>query len=159
MIVPTDTVYGLACNAFDPVAVARIYELKGRDYRKPLPILLPSAAELPLVAAEILPEAERLIRAFWPGALTLVVKTAPHALNAARGKNTVAVRVPAHGMLRALLDAFGLPIVATSVNRSGGKAVTTGTAAQRLFRGRVDVVVNERLALVRSGNGIDRSRR
>src|SRR5262245_13136329 len=69
---PTDTVYGLACNAFSLNGVKRIYELKGRTYNKPLPVLLSDRNQLTLVAKEIPPEANVLMDRFWPGALTLV---------------------------------------------------------------------------------------
>ena len=142
IVIPTDTVYGIACNAFDPVAIARVYALKGREYRKALPILLPSEETLPLITTEVLPEARRLIRSLWPGPLTVVVKTAPTVMNATRGKETVAVRVPDHGMVLTLLREFGLPLAATSANLSGNAAITNGRAAVDLFRGRVEIIVD-----------------
>src|SRR5262245_2759193 len=129
VIVPTDTVYGIACGAFNPDAVRKVYELKGRDYNKALPILIPDASQLSLVAAEVPTEAFRLIGAFWPGALTLVFKTAPLAAAAAHGRATIAIRVPDHGVVRTLLDNAGVPIAATSANESGRPSITDGAEA------------------------------
>jgi L-threonylcarbamoyladenylate synthase len=142
VVVPTDTVYGIACAAFNPDAVRRVYELKGRRYSKPLPVLISSASQLSLVAADIPDEAFRLIDAFWPGALTLVFKTAPLATLAAHGRATIAIRVPDHGVVRLLLDGAGVPIAATSANRSGEPSLTRGADAVKHFRGKVDVIVD-----------------
>lgn len=142
IIFPTDTVYGLACNAFHPAAIARIYKLKGRSYSKPLPILLNDASQLPFVATEVLEEARKLIEIHWPGALTLVFKTAPLALHAARGKSTIAVRVPDHPFARQILSAAQLPLATTSVNISGRKAVVSGEEAKKVFQGKVDVIID-----------------
>lgn len=142
VVIPTDTVYGVACGAFNAHAVARIYELKGRSYDKPLPILIPSADQVSLVAADIPTEAFRLMGEFWPGALTLVFKTAPLASVAAHGRPTIAIRVPDHGIVRTLLDNAGVPIAATSANRSGEPAIATGAEAIDLFKGQVDVIID-----------------
>lgn len=139
---PTDTVYGLGCNAFHVDGVRKIYALKGRTYSKPLPILLDSMHHLSFVAKDIPPETHRLIKACWPGPLTLVLKTAPMALHAVRGKGTVAVRIPKHGVARQILDKLGLPLAATSANRSGQKSLTKGTEVKEAFWGRVDVIVD-----------------
>lgn len=142
LVFPTDTVYGIGCNAFHPEAIQKIYDLKGRHYSKPLPILLSDAKQMPLVTKEVPSEAERLMKAFWPGALTLVCKTGPLALNAARGKHTIAVRVPAHGVTSQLLAGLGLPLAATSANISGKKAIVSGTQARKLFESKVDVIID-----------------
>lgn len=142
VIFPTDTVYGIGCNAFHHEAVQRVYRLKGRDYKKPLPILLESSDQLGLVAAEVLPEASALIEAFWPGPLTLVVKTGPLAMHAARGRHSIAVRVPDHGVVRDLLAGTNVPLAATSANRSGKKSMKTGASVLKEFSGKVDVIID-----------------
>lgn len=142
IIIPTDTVYGIACNAFDPHAIRKIYQLKGRHYTKPLPILLDSADQLPLVAREIPQEVYKMVEAFWPGPLTLVFKTAPIALNASKGKDTIAVRVPDHGVVRQLLHVARIPLAATSANLSGEVSIKEGKDAIQQFEGRVDVIVD-----------------
>lgn len=142
IVFPTDTVYGLGCNAFHLGAIKKIYALKGRSYTKALPILLGDASQLPLIAAEILPQVLSLTDEYWPGALTLVFKTAPLALVATRGRSTVAVRVPDHVLAQQILTSVHVPLATTSVNTSGEPSVTKGSDAVKLFSGRVDVIVD-----------------
>lgn len=139
---PTDTVYGMGCNAFNPEAIAEIYRLKGRNYNKPLPILLADSAQLPLVASNIPAELYQLLEIYWPGPLTVVLKTAPLALGAARGKATIAVRVPAHGVALSILKAVGVPMATTSVNKSGKPAVTSGADVVKLFEEKIPLIVD-----------------
>lgn len=114
---PTETVYGLAALASDPVAVARTFAAKRRPSDNPLIVHLASAADLPLVARSIPPAAQALADAFWPGPLTLVLPRQPHVLDAVTaGLDTVAVRVPDHNVALALLRAVGAPLSAPSAN-------------------------------------------
>ncbi len=142
VIFPTDTVYGVGCNAFNPHAIERIYKLKGRSYTKPLPILLASADQLRFVAKEVHREATVLIETYWPGPLTLVFKTSPLALHAARGKDTIAVRVPKSDVASMLLAAVQVPLATTSANPSGKPAFHKGTDVHKHFFGKVDVIVD-----------------
>lgn len=148
VVIPTDTVYGLACNAFNPVGIEKIYSLKGRSYTKPLPIFLGDASQLPLVARDVLPETELLIQAYWPGPLTLVFKTGPMALGAARGKASIAVRIPDHKLVRNLLKAVHVPLAVTSANKSGKHPCVNGDEARELFENLVDVVVDGGVCVV-----------
>lgn len=127
MILPTETVYGLAGDAADPLVVAAIFEAKGRPRFNPL---ISHVADL--AAAEAIAifddRARKLAAAFWPGPLTLVLPVAPDGAVcdlARAGLGTVAVRVPAHPLARALLAKFGGPVVAPSANRSGRPSPTT----------------------------------
>lgn len=126
VIVPTETVYGLAADARDPAAVARIFEAKGRPRFNPL-----IAHVADLVAAEAVatfdPLSLNLAEAFWPGPLTLVVpaRTGGVCDLARAGLETVAVRVPGHPLLLELLQRFGGPVAAPSANRSGRPSPTT----------------------------------
>lgn len=140
--IPTDTVYGIGCNAFQPEAIEEIYRLKGRSYTKPLPLLLGDSSQLPLVARDIVPEARRLIDHFWPGPLTLVLKTAPLALAATRGKSTVGVRVPDNTVVRRLSNKLGVPLAVTSANRSGGAAARTFHEVRTEFFGEIPILVD-----------------
>ncbi len=124
MILPTDTLYALACRAGDAAAAKRLRAAKGRDDGKPLPIV---AADLEQVAgvAELTPEAERLAGSFWPGPLSLVLRARPGLPDAiTSATHSVAVRVPAQEFLRRLCAAAG-PLVSTSANRSGDTAPRT----------------------------------
>jgi L-threonylcarbamoyladenylate synthase len=127
VILPTETVYGLAADAADPRAVAAIFEAKGRPRFNPLIAHVVDGA-----AAERLAVMDRralvLIEAFWPGPLTLVapIREAAAVCDLARaGLDTVAIRAPAHPLAQAVLAAFGGPVVAPSANRSGRPSPTT----------------------------------
>jgi L-threonylcarbamoyladenylate synthase len=124
---PTETVYGLAADATDPAAVARIYAAKGRPQFNPLISHVPD-----LAAAEthgiFNAAALALAQAFWPGPLTLVVPrrpTSPVAELACAGLATIALRAPAHPVAQAVLRAFGNPLAAPSANLSGRLSPTT----------------------------------
>jgi len=127
VILPTETVYGLAANAGDARAVAAVYAAKGRPAFNPLIAHVTDVGMARRIAV-FDARAERLAATFWPGPLTLVlpVADATAVCDLARaGLDTVAVRAPAHPMARALLEAFGGPLVAPSANRSGRPSPTT----------------------------------
>jgi L-threonylcarbamoyladenylate synthase len=131
VIMPTETVYGLAARASDPIAVARLFEAKGRPRFNPLIVHVEGAARARQIAV-LDDRAETLIAAFWPGPLTLVAPYRPglDVCDLARaGLDTVALRAPAHPVARALLEAVGEPLVAPSANRSGRPSPTTFAAA------------------------------
>jgi len=127
VILPTETVYGLAGDARDPAAVAAIFAAKGRPQFNPL-ISHVASLELAEGLARFDDRGRALARAFWPGPLTLVLPVAdPDAVCdlARAGLDSVAIRVPAHPVALALLEAFGGPLVAPSANRSGRPSPTT----------------------------------
>ena len=141
---PTETVYGLGADATDGRAVARLYEAKGRPAFNPLIAHVPD-----LNAARALArfdaDAARLAAAFWPGPLTLVLPKAagcPVAELATAGLDTIAVRVPDHNVARAILDAFGKPVVAPSANRSGHVSPTTAAHVLADLGGRIELIVD-----------------
>ncbi|MBI2918305.1 MAG: threonylcarbamoyl-AMP synthase [Chloroflexi bacterium] len=139
---PTDTVYGLGANAFDPRAVARVFEAKDRPPIEALPVLIPDILFLPWVARDIPEVAWRLAQAFWPGALTLVLpRTAEVPDIVSAGKNTVAVRVPDHPVPRALARLLEAPITGTSANISGQPSPLMASQVRSMFGNRVDLVV------------------
>jgi L-threonylcarbamoyladenylate synthase len=127
VILPTETVYGLAADAANPVAVARLYEAKGRPRFNPL---IAHVADLAMAAriATLDARALALAEAFWPGPLTIVAPIANAALVcdlARAGLDTVAVRAPAHPAAQAVIAALSRPLVAPSANRSGRPSPTT----------------------------------
>jgi L-threonylcarbamoyladenylate synthase len=125
VILPTETVYGLAADAANPRAVAAVYEAKGRPSFNPL---IAHVADLDTARriARFDARAEALAAAFWPGPLTLVLPHIDGVSDLARaGLDTVAVRMPGHPVARALLAVFGGPVVAPSANRSGRPSPTT----------------------------------
>jgi len=124
---PTETVYGLAANALDPSAVARIFVIKGRPTHHPLIVHLASAAHA-TGWAELGPDGAALAEAFWPGPLTLVLPRGPLALDAVTGGlETVALRVPAHPVALEVLHRFGGGLAAPSANRFGHVSPTSAT--------------------------------
>jgi len=140
---PTETVYGLGADGLNPIALGRIYTVKGRPPDNPLILHIASPDQLSLVAADIPTIAHRLAQAFWPGPLTLVLpKTScvPHLATA--GLTTVAIRMPAHPVALALINAAKTPLAAPSANRSGLPSPTT---AQHVFNdlcGRIPLILD-----------------
>lgn len=125
---PTETVYGLGANALDPDAVAAIFAAKGRPTDHPLICHVASADALAPLVAEVTPAARALAGAFWPGPLTLVMprsRAVPDAVTG--GRDTVAVRVPAHPVALSLLRAFDGPVAAPSANRFGRPSPTSAS--------------------------------
>lgn len=124
--IPTETVYGLAADATNPAAVARVFALKGRPADHPLIVHCASAEQAWACAASVSEGARRLAEEFWPGPLTLVLPRAPWVADEVTGgQTTVALRVPAHPLARAVIAALGRPVVAPSANRFGRVSPTT----------------------------------
>ena len=141
---PTETVYGLGADAGNGETVARLYAAKGRPSFNPL-IAHVANVDAARRVGVFTPAAEKLAAAFWPGPLTLVLAKQPDcgvADLALAGLDTVAVRVPAHPVAHALLEAFHGPIVAPSANRSGHVSPTSATHVLADLRGRVDLVID-----------------
>lgn len=141
--IPTETVYGLAANALDSAAVLRIFEAKGRPAWDPLIVHLADFEMAPRVAAELPALAQKLARRFWPGPLTLLLPKSAQLPNAVTaGRATVAVRMPAHPVARALIAAADLPLAAPSANRFGRISPTTADHVLSELDGRIDAVLD-----------------
>ena len=141
--IPTETVYGLAANALDGAAVARIFEAKGRPQDNPLIVHIAAWEELAPLAQEVPPLAKTLADAFWPGPLTMIVSRSalvPDAVSA--GLSTVAVRMPSHPLARAVIRETGLPLAAPSANRSGSPSPTTAAHVLRDLDRRIPAVLD-----------------
>ncbi len=140
---PTETVYGLAADATEPDAIARIYEAKGRPRFNPLIAHMSDLAMAQRFAA-FDPLSRRLAEAFWPGPLTLVLPLAPgspiHPLCTA-GLDTVGIRVP-QGFAGALIAAFGRPLAAPSANRSGRISPTSAAHVAADLGDRIDLILD-----------------
>jgi L-threonylcarbamoyladenylate synthase len=141
---PTETVYGLAADATNAEAVARIYEAKGRPSFNPLIVHVSdiAAAEEIGVFSE---EARKLAERHWPGPLTLVVPVKPDAPVASlvtAGLSTIALRVPAHAAMQALLRATGKPLAAPSANASGSISPTRAEHVMKSLGGRIPLIVD-----------------
>ena len=141
---PTETVYGLAADATNGAAVARLYAAKGRPAFNPLIVHVadPAAARH---LGKFDAAASTLAAAFWPGPLTLVLPKTDHcpvAELATAGLDTIAVRVPAHPVAHALIEAAGRPLVAPSANRSGHVSPTTSAHVAADLGGRIDLILD-----------------
>jgi len=154
VIFPTETVYGIGTSVFSRSGIRRIYELKGRQGRKPLAILVHSlSAARPLVEV-IPPEAERLAKRFWPGPLTLVLSASPLGCLVTGGLPTIGIRIPDHPVALAILKKVGIPLATTSVNRSGQKPAVSGSTAAKLFGSHVDYLIDGGTCRVRTASSV-----
>ena len=140
---PTDTLYGLAADPFSARAVARVLDIKGRPGDRGLPLVAADLAQVEACLSPLSSMARRLAEHFWPGPLTLVIP-APPTLAAAvtAGTGTVAVRVPAHAVSRALCAAAHRPLVATSANLTGRPPSANADEVAQALEGRLSVILD-----------------
>jgi L-threonylcarbamoyladenylate synthase len=141
---PTETVYGLGADATNADAIARLYQAKGRPAFNPLISHVADLAAAEKIGRFDAP-ALALAKAFWPGPLTLVLpKTRDCAVAelATAGLDTIAIRIPSHGVARTILAAFGKPVVAPSANISGHVSPTTAQHVESDLAGRIDLIVD-----------------
>ena len=140
---PTETVYGLGADAFSPLAVARIFEVKKRPYFDPLIVHVANPTDLEKLVAEIPNEAKKLIDRFWPGPLTVVLlkrEEVPDIVTA--GLPTIALRMPKHPMALSLIERAGCPIAAPSANPFGYLSPTSFEAVREQLDDQIDFVLD-----------------
>ncbi|MBW4033623.1 MAG: threonylcarbamoyl-AMP synthase [Acidobacteria bacterium] len=142
VVIPTDTVYGVAADAFSPTAVGRLLDAKGRGRTAPPPVLVPGLQTLDALA-ESIPDAVRaLVAEFWPGGLTIILRARPTLdwdLGETRG--TVALRMPSDTIALELLSETG-PLAVSSANKTGLPAATTATEAEEMLGDSVAVYLD-----------------
>ena len=140
---PTETVYGLGGDGFNPQAAKKIYEAKGRPSDNPLILHISKREELDAIAARIPETAEKLMDAFWPGPMTLIFeKTKAVPYETTGGLDTVAVRMPSHEGARQLIESAGVPVAAPSANTSGRPSPTTAEHVKEDLWGRIDMIID-----------------
>ena len=141
-MLPTDTVYGIGADAFDPDAVKALLEAKGRGREMPPPVLISAATTLDALATDVPGYARALVDAFWPGPLTLVC-TQQSSLQWDLGdtRGTVAVRMPDHEVALELLERTG-PLAVSSANLTGRPAATDAEQAEEMLGDGVAVIVD-----------------
>ncbi|AOC92784.1 L-threonylcarbamoyladenylate synthase [Bacillus sp. L381] len=141
---PTETVYGLGANAENTEAVTKIYEAKGRPSDNPLIVHISDIGQLDRFISHIPETAKKLMKLFWPGALTLVLPCKPGVLSprVTAGLETVAVRMPDHPVALALISSAGLPIAAPSANLSGKPSPTKAEHVAHDLNGRIAGIVD-----------------
>ncbi len=141
--IPTETVYGLAANAFKATCVDKIFELKQRPANNPLIVHIPSLEFLSQVACEIPEIAKRLATAFWPGPLTLVLKkqvVIPDRVTA--GRDTVGIRIPKHPLALKLLQQLDFPLAAPSANPFSAISPTTAVHVHNAFQDKLKFILD-----------------
>ena len=140
---PTDTVYGLGADPKNTGAVRKLFSIKGRQADQPILLLIKDASEVRDWASEVNPEAERLMKKFWPGPLTLVFKAKPNVMaELTGGTGTIGLRVPGNALTRQLLAALGTALTGTSANVSGRPNPCTAQEASEVIGGMVDLVLD-----------------
>jgi L-threonylcarbamoyladenylate synthase len=140
---PTETVYGLAADARNPVAVARIFALKGRPTNHPLIVHIADAEQMRAWASQIPEPAWQLARQFWPGPMTLILAKLPSVLDAVTGgQNSVGLRVPNHPLALALLQQFEDGLAAPSANRFGHISPTRAAHVRAEFGADLPIILD-----------------
>jgi len=143
VVLPTDTVYGVAADAFQGAAVRRLLRAKGRGRDMPPPVLIAKADALESLAAGVPAYAREMVEALWPGPLTLICTQQPSlSWDIGDNRGTVAVRVPAHPVALALLERTG-PLAVSSANRTGMPAAQTVIEAEEMLGDRVRIFLDD----------------
>jgi L-threonylcarbamoyladenylate synthase len=140
---PTDTVYGVGVDAFNPKAIEKIYIAKKRPRDKPLPVLVASFKDVLTISENLPPIFEKLVKTFWPGALTIIVRAnsvLPVEITA--GKNSVGVRMPDNPIALKLIEAFGKPLATTSANLSGEREAVTAEEVQANLGDKIELILD-----------------
>ena len=140
---PTETVYGLAANAFDKTAVAKIFKAKGRPADNPLIVHISHIDMLDGLVSEVPELAFKCAEKFWPGPLTMIMPKSeriPHITSG--GLETVGIRMPSHKTARAIIDTCGLPLAAPSANLSGSPSPTTAMHVFNDMNGKIPLIID-----------------
>ena len=141
---PTETVYGLAADAMNPKAVKKIFKAKGRPQDNPLIVHIADKAQLEqLTAFEIPVKAEKLMKKFWPGPLTIIFSKSPDVpAETSAGLQTIAVRMPAHPLMLAVIERSNLVLAAPSANTSGFPSPTRAEHVYDDLKGKIPLILD-----------------
>jgi L-threonylcarbamoyladenylate synthase len=143
VVFPTDTVYGIGADAFDPAAVRRLLRAKGRGRDMPPPVLVSATGTLDALATDVSAQTRQLVDTFWPGPLTVVCRQqASLQWDLGDTRGTVAVRMPDHEVARSLLDRTG-PLAVSSANLTGRAAARTALEAETMLGDSVQVYLDD----------------
>lgn len=155
IVFPTETLYGLGADTLNDAAVEKVFRLKGRDPRNPIPVLVADQEMLDTLVAKVPMTAQKLMDRYWPGPLTLVLpgrKNIPKPLCNPTGG--VAVRISSQPNATLLVNGLGRPLTATSANPSGKEPARTLQVAKNYFADRVDVFVDGGTLTSKSGSTV-----
>ena len=154
--IPTNALYALVCDPLNLRAVGRIYDAKGRETNRALPMLVTDVVMAEDLAKEITPRFNILARRFWPGPLTMIVEASSRVpLKVTGGTGRLAIRQPEGPIPNMLMEKLGQPLIATSANRSGQPTCTSGIEVFGVMDGRVDLVLDGGTALGRGPTTVD----
>jgi L-threonylcarbamoyladenylate synthase len=143
IIYPTETLYGIGVNPFYPEAMQRLYAIKGRDETKPIPFLIKDQEMLATLVEEVPPTGRKLIKRYWPGALTLIFRARKGLPPALRGKDGfIGLRISAHPVAKAIVQAMDAPLTSTSANLAGEKDILDGKELAQVFGNQVDLIID-----------------
>ncbi len=143
VVIPTDTLYGVGCQAFNDAAIRRLYQIKQRPLNKAIPILLADLTDILKIAQSVPEVAQTIITRHWPGALTLVLPKRQGLPPALSPDETIAVRIPNHEVARAVIRAAGGAMAVTSANLSGQPPAETAGQALAYLDGLVTAVLDD----------------
>jgi len=143
ILYPTDTIYGLGCDALNVKAVKRIYKIKHRSENNPALVLVHNKKMLNELVDDITPLASRLIKMFWPGPLTMIFKASRYIHQSLISKDgKVGIRIPDNKFCLKLIAECGTPLLSTSANITGSETITTADTLKKVFKGRVDLFID-----------------
>ncbi len=143
VVMPTDTVYGLAADAFNPAAVQKLIDAKGRTRQSPPPVLIPGIPTLDALAESVPDEVRALVAKFWPGALTIILPAQSSLVwDLGETRGTVALRMPSNRIALELLSETG-PLAVSSANLTGEPAATTAPGAETMLGDAVSVYLDD----------------
>lgn len=140
---PTETVYGLGTSIFQEQGLIKIFEIKGRNFNKPLTVHLSNVGDVEKIAIDIPENFYKLAKFFLPGPLTLILKKRPTISSLVSKDENIAIRVPSHPIAIELITLVGEPIVGTSVNKSGEPPLTCGKDIFQAFQGKISAVIDD----------------
>ena len=143
IIYPTETLYGLGANPFDPAVMERVYAIKGRGAAKPIPFLIKDYEMLESLVAEVPPVAGELMEQYWPGPLTLIFRAKEGLPAAMRGKDgTIGLRISSHPIAQGICAQLSAALTATSANRSGEEDLVDVKHIAAILGDRVDLIID-----------------
>ncbi len=140
--IPTDTVYGLACDSTNPKAVERLYAIKGRERSKAIPVLIDGMRTLARLVRDIPPDVESMLKELWPGALTVVFPKPETMLSAVSQVATLGIRMPDSTIALSLISVVARPLAVTSANPSGMPPATTAPKVREYFGNKIDMILD-----------------
>lgn len=143
VVVPTDTVYGVAADAFNPSAVQKLIDAKGRTRQSPPPVLIPGIPTLDALTEFVPHEVRTLVAKFWPGGLTVILAANPTLVwDLGETRGTVALRMPSNKIVLELLSEVG-PLAVSSANLTGEPAATTAPGAEKMLGDSVAIYLDD----------------